>query len=302
MNAAPRAAALPEAAAWLAPARRGIPGGRVMARLARDPVALAAGAMVAAYTVIAIGVWAGLWAGDWSRTGARAWVPASAEHWFGTNQIGQDIFQRALAGTATALEIGVLVALVATAAGALLGAAAGLRPGGWWDELLLWMAGVVDSIPFFLFVAAVAFAMDGAPGAMQVAMVAAFWTTTARLVRAEVMRLRHQPFVEASRALGLSNARILFRHLLPNTWHVLLVQVVLVFVAAVKAEVILSFLGLGVKDDVSWGLMLAESTQEVTLGQYNNFLAASGMLVGLVLALNLFADRLQDALDPRTAR
>lgn len=286
---------------WLWVAGAGSQAGRVAARLKRDRPAQFAAALLLAYLVMAAGVWAGLWAQDWSRTSPETWAPVSAEHWLGTNLIGQDVFQRAVAGAATAFEIGVSVALAATALGALLGASAGLRAGGWLDEVLLWLAGVVDSIPFFLFVAAVAFALQGAPGAMQVAMIGAFWTTTARLVRAEVKRLRTLPFVEAARALGLSETRILFRHLLPNTWHVVLIQATLAFVAALKAEVILSFLGLGRNEGISWGVMLAEAAQEVPLGKFNNFLAASGMLVGLVLAFNVLADRLQAALNPKAA-
>jgi peptide/nickel transport system permease protein len=91
---------------------------------------------------------------------------------------------------------------------------------------------------------------------------------------------------------------ILARHVLPNTVHILLVQTTIAFVAAIKTEVILSFLGLGVHNGVSWGLMLAESTQEVLAGHFNNFLAASVMLFALLIGFNLLADALQDAFDP----
>ena len=90
-------------------------------------------------------------------------------------------------------------------------------------------------------------------------LIATFWTTTGRLVRGEVIKLRELEFVEAARAIGVSQFHIIFRHILPNTFHVLLVQATIVFVSAIKAEVILSFLGLGIQDGVSWGSMLAES-------------------------------------------
>jgi ABC-type dipeptide/oligopeptide/nickel transport system permease subunit len=160
---------------------------------------------------------------------------------------------------------------------------------------------VLDSIPFYLFVAAVAFALQGKAWAMHVAMIATFWTTTGRLVRAEVMKLKTRDFVLAARTIGLPDRVILRRHLLPNTVHILLVQASIAFVAAIKTEVILSFLGLGVQDGVSWGLMLAESTQEVLAGHFNNFLAASLMLFALLMAFNLLADALQDAFDPKQA-
>jgi ABC-type dipeptide/oligopeptide/nickel transport system permease subunit len=120
-------------------------------------------------------------------------------------------------------------------------------------------------------------------------------------VRAEVMKLRTREFVLAAEAIGLPDLLILLRHVLPNTLPILLVQASIAFVAAIKTEVILSFLGLGVQHGVSWGLMLAESTQEVLAGHFNNFLAASLMLFALLLGFNLLADALQDAFDPRQA-
>jgi ABC-type dipeptide/oligopeptide/nickel transport system permease subunit len=134
---------------------------------------------------------------------------------------------------------------------------------------------------------------------MQAGMVATFWIGTARLVRGEVMKLRGIEYVEAARVIGLPGPLILARHVLPNTTHILLVQASIAFVSAIKTEVILSFLGIGIRDGVSWGLMIEESTREVLAGFYNNFLAASLAMFGLVMAFNALADALQDALDPR---
>ena len=272
---------------------------RARRKLRRDRFGLAAAAIVGVYFLIALGVWAGLWGTGWADLSDAYAAPVSADHWFGTNRNGQDIFRRAIFSTKTAFEIGLSVAVLSTILGALLGALSGYYAGGWIDEIVLWMKGTLDSIPFYLFVAAVAFALQGNPLAMHVAMIVTFWTTTARIVRGEVMKLRSLEFVEAARAIGAPERLIIFRHILPNTSHILLVQATIVFVSAIKSEVILSFLGLGVQDGVSWGLMIAESTQEVTVGVFNNFLAASLMLFMLVMAFNLFSDALQDALDPK---
>lgn len=269
-------------------------------KFARDRLGMLALGVVLVYFVAAAGVWLGWWAVNWGDLGGSKWEPMSRTHWFGTNIIGQDIFDRALFSTATAFEVGLIVALAATAIGAVLGAFAGFFAGGWVDELLVWCMGVLDAIPFYLFVAAVAFALAENPWAMHVAMISTFWVGTARLIRGEVIKLRGMEYVEAAHSIGVPSVTIIFRHILPNASHILLVQASILFVGAIKAEVILSFLGIGIKDSMSWGLMIDESTKEVLAGFYNNFLAASVLMFILVMAFNAVADALQDALDPRT--
>jgi ABC-type dipeptide/oligopeptide/nickel transport system permease subunit len=280
------------------------PGG-TWSRLKQDKAGVFGLSIVTIFLFIALGVLFGWFGESWSMADGGRWESASGKHWLGTNLLGQDIFQRAIFSTRTAFEIGVVVSLLSTLMGALLGALAGWYNGQarrtWVDQIILWLMGVLDSIPFYLFVAAVAYALQGWPWAMHVAMVATFWTATGRLIRAEVMRIRSREFILSARAIGLPVPLILIRHVLPNTLHILLVQATIAFVAAIKTEVILSFLGLGVQDGVSWGLMLAESTQEVLAGHFNNFLAASLMLFLLLLGFNLLADALQDAFDPRQA-
>lgn len=275
-------------------------GRRLRGRLAREPVGFLALIVVGAYALVACGVWLGWWGSEWSALAGPGWAAPSAEHWLGTNRLGQDILARALAATATAFEIGVLVAVVTTAIGGLAGGLSGYFSDGWPDEVLLWLMGTLDAIPFYLLVAALAFALHGHPWAMHLAMIATFWTTTARLVRAETQRIRRLPFIEAARVAGLLPRSIIVRHILPNTAHILLVQATLVFIAAIKVEVVLSFLGIGTQDSISWGVMIAEGAQDILAGQYGNFVVASLFLFGLVMAFSLFADQLQDSLDPRT--
>jgi ABC-type dipeptide/oligopeptide/nickel transport system permease subunit len=270
-------------------------------RLKNNKAGMAGLFIVGLYFLLAAGVWAGLLGQGWSAAGGERWAPPGAEAWFGTNLLGQDIFQRSVFSVRTAFEIGVTVSILSITLGAALGAIAGWYGKSWVDNSVLWLAGVLDSIPFYLFVAAVAFALQGKPWAMHIAMIATFWTTTGRLVRAEVMKIKSREFILSARAIGLPDLLILSRHVLPNTLHILLVQVSITFVAAIKTEVILSFLGLGIQDGVSWGLMLAESTQEVLAGHFNNFLAASGMLFALLMGFNLLSDALQDAFDPKQA-
>ena len=270
-------------------------------QLRRNKAGLTGLLIVLIFFLLAVGVWSGFLGQDWSAASGGRWESPGAEFWFGTNLLGQDVFQRSIYSVQTAFEIGIIVSLLSTALGAALGAIAGWRANSWVDSTVLWLAGVLDSIPFYLFVAAVAFALQGQGWAMYVAMIATFWTTTARLVRAEVLKLKSREFILSAQAIGLPDLIILSRHVLPNTSHILIVQTSIAFVAAIKTEVILSFLGIGVQNGVSWGLMLAESTQEVLAGHFSNFLAASGMLFVLLIGFNLLADALQDAFDPNQA-
>ena len=277
------------------------PGPRFWQQLRQDKAGLAGLLIVLVFFLLAAGVWTGVLGQGWSAADGGRWESPGTKFWFGTNLLGQDIFQRSIYSVRTAFDIGIIVSVLSTALGAVLGALAGWYNKTWVDGVILWITGVLDSIPFYLFVAAVAFALQGKGWAMHVAMVATFWTTTGRLVRAEVMKIKSREFIMSARAIGLPDLLILSRHVLPNTMHILLIQTSIAFVAAIKTEVILRFLGLGVQDGVSWGLMLAESTQEVLAGHFNNFLAASLMLFALLMGFNLLSDAFQDAFDPKQA-
>lgn len=268
-------------------------------RLKADRFGMAGLVIVTCFAIVALSVWTGLLGQGWSEVSGDRWESFSASHWFGTNLLGQDILQRTLFGAATAFEVGLIVTFFSIVLGTVLGALSGWYHHSWLDEVILWLKGVLDSIPFYLFAAAIAFALQGNRWAMHLAMIITFWTTTARIVRGEVIRIKQREFVEAARAIGLPGITVVFRHVLPNTVNILLVQSTIVFVAAIKTEVILSFLGLGIQDGVSWGLMLAESSQEVLAGHFGNFIAASVALFVMLMGFNLLADAIQDALDTR---
>ncbi len=263
---------------------------------------LISAAVVAIFLLCAIAVWCGLLANDWWRIDAEAWQGASGAHWFGTNALGQDVFARGIAAIATAFEVGGVVALLAVPFGALLGGIAGINFRGWADRLIVWMAGVIDAVPFLLFAGALAIGLREYDWGLQAAMLLTFWTTTMRVVRAEVVRLDKADFVLAAKAIGQVKWRVLVNHLLPNASHVVLVQLTIVFVAAIKTEVVLSFLGFGSLQRISWGSMIAESTRELGLGHLNSFLTATMLLSLLVLALTILADAAQRRFDVRVSQ
>lgn len=258
--------------------------------------------VVVLFFLIALLVWAGLLGQNWSQITPMFHGEADTTHWLGTNGIGQDVFDRMIYSTKVVFEVGLVVTCCSLVLGVFLGCLSGYNQGHIIDTCITWLIGVLDSIPFYLFVAAMAYALKGLPFAMHLAMILTFWTTTARLIRSEVHKIKALPYTTAAFAMGLSSARTLFKHILPNTSHIILIQSTITFVAAVKTEVILSFLGIGIKTGVSWGLMIAESTGDIMAGHLNNFLAASISLFVLVVGFNLLSDALQDAYNPHTMR
>jgi peptide/nickel transport system permease protein len=207
--------------------------------------------------------------------------------WLGTDHLGRDVLAWTLAGTRVATVVGLVAAGIALT----LGAAAGLL-GGWFggrtDSALLGAASTVAALPGLLLVLLLAYLIGGGYLGVFVAVGLVSWVGVYRTVRAEVMRLRTLPFVDAARAGGMPTKRILLEHLLPNLLPLLAVQFSLIFVGAVKAEVILSFLGVGMQNTPSWGLMIAA-------GRWWRLTAAAVAMAGLVLPVQRIGDRLARA-------
>jgi len=258
--------------------------------------------IIALYGAAALGVWLGLWGADWQEISAAPWAGPSWDHWLGTNGLGQDLLARLLAGAAHAFEVGLVVALATTALATALGAPAGYTRSTWLDETVLWLIGTLEAVPFFLLLGALVFALQDHPWAIQLALILSLWTPTARLVRLETRRIRSQPYIDAARVAGLRPAAIVWRHVIPNIRHVLGIQAALSFVTALKVEVVLSFLGIGPADLISWGVMLAEAGQEVLAGHYRNLVATCLALSMLIFAFNHFADCTQRNLPRRSPR
>lgn len=230
-------------------------------------------------------------------TSTRAKARALA---FGADKWGRDVLKKVIKGTETSLLVGLAAAAFATFLGTLFGALAGYY-GRWVDDFFNWLYSVFTSIPYLLLVLAVA-AVLGQKGILAVILILGLtgWTGIFRLLRAEYLRHRVREYVLAADAVGASNARRMFAHILPNVSHVVLVQLSLHVVLFIKSEVVLSFLGFGVGvDTVSWGSMLAEAQSELLLGNWWQLASATAAMALLVTAFSLFTDALRDALDPR---
>jgi peptide/nickel transport system permease protein len=218
---------------------------------------------------------------------------------FGADRLGRDVLDKTIKGTEISVFVGLAAALSATVIGTLLGAVAGFF-GGKLGDLLEWVYNVFTSIPDILLI--FAFAAVAGRGVQSVVIILALtgWTSMYRQVRAEYIKHSGREYVRAADAIGASSASRMFRHILPNISHVVLVRMGLLTVGFIKAEVILSYLGLGVRvDQVSWGTMLAEAQNELILGHWWQLTSATLFMAVFVTAFSLMADSLRDALDPK---
>jgi peptide/nickel transport system permease protein len=226
-------------------------------------------------------------------------VPKAETLPFGGDRLGRDVLAKALKGTQTSVFVGLLAALVATLIGTLLGALAGFF-GGKVGDFLEWLYSVFTSIPEILLLLGFAAVFGRGIGSVAIILALVGWTGVYRQVRAEFLKHSVRDYVRSAEAIGASTASRMFRHILPNVSHVILVRMSLLVVGFIKFEVILSYLGLGVGvDDVSWGTMLAEAQSELILGHWWQLVAATAFMAVFVTAFSLFTDALRDALDPK---
>ncbi len=224
--------------------------------------------------------------------------PPSLHHLFGTDLLGQDVLSEIANGAGIAIFLGVAVATLAVVVGTTLGAVAGWF-GKWVDEFVVWLYSTVSSIPDVMLMMGIAFIMGRTFLAMLIAMGLTYWVGVARIVRGEFLKLRERDYVLAARALGLNDVRIMFVHLVPNVAHIMIVMFTLLFVDAIKAEVVLTFLGVGLQNEPSWGRQIQDAENGLLQGHWWQITFVSLALFGIVLALQVFGDALRDALDPR---
>ncbi len=306
--------ALPTAAQSRSPAARG------WSRFFRNRAALAGAAVLLLLLSFVAG--AELWLPHTPNALSESrFATPSTEHWLGTDANGRDVLARVCAGARISLTVGFAGAGVSLVIGVLWGACAGYASGRL-DGFLMRTVDVLYSLPAIIFVIVLvaAFqepvkaaleAMLGPSGGSAAGLVflvlglgGVSWLTMARIVRAQVRGLRSRPFVEAARAMGASHARILFRHILPNSAAVILVYLTLTIPAVVLGESFLSYLGLGIQPpQASLGSLIAEGAGQINPLSTQFWLLAGpgGMLVGLLLALGFLGDGLRDALDPAVA-
>ncbi len=242
----------------------------------------------------------------------------------GTDRLGRSILLRAIYSIRVAILVGLVTGLISVALGTVLGLLAGYF-GGWVDAVITWLYSTFASIPNIVLLILMVYIfregtidekinsitdglltkllsgarLDETLVPVYAAFCATFWIGPCRVIRGEALKLRELEYVQAAKVLGYGQIRILLRHLLPNVSHLMLINFSLLFIGAIKSEVILSFLGLGVQDGASWGLMITFAKDEVVNGFFWQIGVATAFMFGLVLAFNILSDGLQDILDPK---
>jgi peptide/nickel transport system permease protein len=254
------------------------------------------------------------WPSPWAKPFARAreeagagasWTTVAAgglrnlcQHPLGTDNLGRDVLQRLVQGARIAFQVGVITSLIAIPIGVLLGCLAGYI-GGKTDDFIVWLYTTFASMPGLLFILAISMVVGKGLKGVYLGIGLMTWTSLCRLIRAEVIKHKERPYVLAARTLGASPLRIMFRHILPNVFHIVIITFSLRFPAAIGTEVFMSFLGIGVQSEPSWGIMISNARLRLWQGMWWEMTFVTLAVFLVVLAFNLVGDALRDALDPR---
>ena len=232
-----------------------------------------------------------------TRTPATELEPRGHFLLLGSDNLGRDVALRVVQGARIAFHVGVMTSLIAIPLGVVLGLFGGYF-GGKVDSAVVWLCATVASMPGLLFILAISLVAGQGLAGIYLGIGLTTWVGVCRTIRAEVIKHRDRTYVQAARVLGYSHLRIMFRHILPNVAHLILIQFSIRFPSAVATEVLISFLGIGVQDEPSWGVMINNARMRLWQGVWWEMTSVTVAIFVLVLVFNHLADALRDALDP----
>ncbi len=228
--------------------------------------------------------------------------PPSSEYWFGTDELGRDVFTRTWFGARVSLFVGIVAALIDFLIGVVYGGIAGYK-GGNTDHVMMRIVEILYGIPYLLVVILISVVME--PGLFSIifALTVTGWVGMARIVRGQVLQIKNYEFILASKTFGTKTARIIRKNLLPNTMGPIIVQMTLTVPSAIFAEAFLSFLGLGIQPPfASWGSMASDGLSTILSGHWWRLFFPAFFISLTMFSFNVLGDGLQDALDPRLRR
>jgi peptide/nickel transport system permease protein len=270
-------------------------------RLLRDRYALVCGSIILFYFLLAAANKLGLIASPWDEVVGPSYGPpdlSSLKTSLGMDIFGRSVLYKTIYGARVAVGIGFVVASISVPLGVAIGAIAGYF-GGWIDEVVVWFYTTLSSIPNLMLLIAISYALGRGMSAVYIALIATSWIGIARVIRGEFIKHKEREYVLAANSLGASDFSKIFKHILPNVSHFIILNFSMQFMGAIKAEVILSFLGVGVQGVPSWGVMIDDAKLELARGVWWQLTGATFAMFFIVLAFNLLGDSLRDALDPK---
>ncbi|OFZ18324.1 MAG: peptide ABC transporter permease [Bdellovibrionales bacterium GWB1_55_8] len=269
-------------------------------RLWRDRLAMASLCVIVLYSVVALLALAG-WIAPWKEVVGGSYQPPSGDSlatFFGTDLFGRSVFYKTIHGTRIAMSVGLVSSLISVPIGVVLGAVAGYF-GKWVDDVVVWLYTTLSSIPNIMLLIAIAFVLGKGIFSIYIALGVTAWVSLARVIRGEFIKHKEREYVVAAEGLGAGHFSRIVKHILPNVFHFVIIHLSIQFMAAIKAEVILSFLGLGVQGQPSWGVMIDDAKLELARGVWWQLAGATFGMFFVVLAFNVLGDALRDALDPK---
>lgn len=274
--------------------------GDAWVRLTKDKVAVVSLSIVLFYAIVALLSGFGIIASDWGVKVGDSYRPPfeSWDYILGTDIFGRSVLSKLINGTQVAMSVGLVSSLIAIPIGVALGALAGYF-GAWIDELVVWFYTTVSSIPGIMLLMSIAFILGKGIGTVYIALGLTSWVGLARLIRGEVLKHKNREYVQAAGAIGAGHGRKLIKHIIPNVSHIVIIFTSLQFQVAIKSEVILSYLGIGVTGQPSWGTMIDDAKLELSRGVWWQLAGATVAMFVVVLAFNILGDALRDALDPK---
>ncbi len=253
--------------------------------------------VIVLYSLITLFVALGLLASDWFLEVGESYQSPSLNYFFGTDIFGQSVFKKVIYSAKTAMLVGFFSTLIGLFLGVSLGFLAGYF-GGKVDQFIVWLYTTFSSIPSIILLISIAMVLGKGELTMYIAIGLTSWVSLCRLIRAEVFKHKDREYVLAVKIFGAGHLRRM-KHIFPNVAHLIIINASLQFQTAIKSEVILSYIGLGVAGVPSWGTMIDDAKKELTQGVWWQLLFATLAMFFIILAFNILSDALRDYFDPK---